>query len=102
LPQALDRFTPDFVAYNAGSDVLANDPLASLTLQPEDLVERDLFVVTEVRKRGIPLAMVLSGGYGPHSWEAHARSIEALVTRFDGEREKGRQGEGEKSRLATA
>ena len=28
-------------------------------------------------------AMVLSGGYGPHSWEAHARSIEGILARFD-------------------
>jgi histone deacetylase 11 len=83
LPQALDRFAPDFVFYNAGSDVLAADPLASLLLTPQDMSERDLYVVTTVRERGIPLAMVLSGGYGPHSWEAHARSIEAILTRFD-------------------
>lgn len=83
LPKALDRYAPDFVVYNAGSDVLETDPLTSLRLRTEEMVERDLYVVTEVRKRNIPLAMVLSGGYGPQSWEAHARSIEALVTRFD-------------------
>jgi hypothetical protein len=27
--------------------------------------------------------MVLSGGYGPASWEAHARSIEGILARFD-------------------
>jgi histone deacetylase 11 len=85
LPAALDRFRPDFVLYNAGSDVLQSDPLARLLLTPEELVERDLYVVTEVRSRGVPLAMVLSGGYGPASWEAHARSLEAILTRFDKE-----------------
>jgi histone deacetylase 11 len=83
LPKALDRFTPDFVVYNAGSDVLETDPLTSLRLRMDEMVERDLYVVTAVRARNIPLAMVLSGGYGPQSWEAHARSIEALVRRFD-------------------
>jgi histone deacetylase 11 len=83
LPAALDRFAPELVVYNAGSDVLASDPLTSLRLTVEEMVERDLYVVTQVRNRNIPLAMVLSGGYGPHSWEAHARSIEALTTRFD-------------------
>jgi histone deacetylase 11 len=99
LPKALDRFAPDFVVYNAGSDVLASDPLTTLQLSVEDMVDRDLYVVTEVRERDIPLAMVLSGGYGPQSWKAHARSIEALVTRFDGagtgDRQKGRSGERE-------
>jgi histone deacetylase 11 len=83
LPKALDRYHPDFVVYNAGSDVLATDPLTRLMLTPDDMVDRDLYVVTEMRERGIPLAMVLSGGYGPLSWEAHARSIEAILTRFD-------------------
>jgi len=29
--------------------------------------------------------MVLSGGYGSLSWEAHARSLEGILTRFDKE-----------------
>lgn len=87
LARALDRFDPEFVVYNAGSDVLGTDPLASLLLTVDQMIDRDLHVVSTVRERGIPLAMVLSGGYGPDSWEAHARSIEALATRFDGEKE---------------
>jgi histone deacetylase 11 len=83
LPTALDRFRPDLVVYNAGSDVLRTDPLSRLLLTVDEMAERDLYVVSEVRKRGVPLAMVLSGGYGPLSWEAHARSIEGILTRFD-------------------
>jgi histone deacetylase 11 len=83
LPVALERFRPDLVVYNAGSDVLASDPLAGLLLTPDGLAERDLLVVSEVRERGVPLAMVLSGGYGPVSWEAHARAIEGILVRFD-------------------
>jgi hypothetical protein len=52
-------------------------------LTADELAERDLHVVTEVRERGLPLALVLSGGYGPASWEAHARSIEGILARFD-------------------
>jgi histone deacetylase 11 len=83
LDAALERLRPEFIIYNAGSDVLITDPLTGLHLTDAELVERDLLVVTTARERGIPLAMLLSGGYGPHSWIAHARSIEALVTRFD-------------------
>jgi histone deacetylase 11 len=83
LPKALERSRPDLVIYNAGSDVLAADPLSWLRLTPEEMAERDLYVVTQVRERGIPLAIVLSGGYGPASWEAHAHSIEGILTRFD-------------------
>jgi histone deacetylase 11 len=85
LPAALERFRPDLVVYNAGSDVLWSDPLSRLLLTAEEMAERDLHVVREVRERGVPLAMVLSGGYGPSSWEAHAHSIEGILVRFDGE-----------------
>jgi histone deacetylase 11 len=83
LPAALERYRPDLVVYNAGSDVLWNDPLSRLFLTVDHLAERDLYVVTEARNRKVPLAMVLSGGYGPDSWEAHARSIEGMLARFD-------------------
>jgi histone deacetylase 11 len=83
LPGALDRYRPDLVVYNAGSDVLWSDPLSHLMLTAEEMAERDLYVVTEVRERSMPLAMVLSGGYGQASWEAHARSIEGVLARFD-------------------
>jgi histone deacetylase 11 len=83
LPRALDRFHPDLVVYNAGSDVLWSDPLSHFMLTAEEMAERDLYVITEVRERKVPLAMVLSGGYGPASWEAHARSIEGILARFD-------------------
>jgi histone deacetylase 11 len=83
LPTVLDRFRPDFVVYNAGSDVLRSDPLARMQLSSADMAERDPYVTTEVRGRGISLTMVLSGGYGLGSWEAYARSIEGILTRFD-------------------
>jgi hypothetical protein len=40
--------------------------------------------VAQVRARGVPLAMVLSGGYGPTSWRAQALSLEGILARFDG------------------
>lgn len=82
LDVALERWRPELIVYNAGSDVLATDPLTDLTLTDAELAERDLLVVSAARDRGIPLAMLLSGGYGPHSWLAHARSIEGILTRF--------------------
>jgi acetoin utilization deacetylase AcuC-like enzyme len=83
LLEALSGEKPDLIVYNAGSDVLETDPLSSLLLSPEDLVERDREVIVAARERNIPVAMVLSGGYGPLSWQAHARSIAEIVRRFD-------------------
>jgi histone deacetylase 11 len=85
LPRALDQLQPQLVVHNAGSDVLSSDPLASFCLTVEQMAERDIYVITEARRRNMPVAMVLAGGYGPLSWEAHARSIEGILTRFDPE-----------------
>ncbi len=83
LPFVLDKIEPDLVFYNAGSDVLVTDPLATLRLTVDDMVRRDLYVVTECRKRSIPLAMALAGGYGPESAIAHTKSIKTLLETFD-------------------
>ena len=83
LPGVLDAVRPDLVVYNAGSDPFVDDPLARFRLSAGDLADRDLLVVTEVRERGVPLAMVLSGGYSARSWEIHADAIEGILTRFD-------------------
>lgn len=83
LPGALDAARPDLVVYNAGSDPYAGDPLAGFRLSAGDLAERDLLVAMEVRDRGVPLAMVLSGGYSSESWKIHADAIEGILTWFD-------------------
>lgn len=69
--------------YNAGSDPFIEDPLTFLRLSRADVADRDLLVATHVRERGIPMAMVLSGGYARDSWRVHADGIEAILTRFD-------------------
>jgi histone deacetylase 11 len=84
LPKALDAVRPDLVIYNAGSDPFVGDALAGFRLSRSDLAERDLMVVSSVRERDIPVAMVLSGGYSAESWAIHADAIEGILTRFDG------------------
>jgi histone deacetylase 11 len=85
LPAALDAVRPDLLIYNAGSDPFIMDPLARFRLAASDLAERDLMVVTMARERGIPVAMVLSGGYSAESWSIHTDGIEGILTRFDRE-----------------
>jgi hypothetical protein len=60
-----------------------DDPMAWFRLIASDLANRDLLVVTEVRKRGIPLAMILSAGSSAESWRIHTDAIEGILTRFD-------------------
>ncbi len=65
--------------YNAGTDVLAGDPLGGLNISASTIKERDLFVVGQLRKRGIPTIMVLSGGYTKQSFQLVADSVIAMI-----------------------
>jgi histone deacetylase 11 len=85
VPSIDERIGPSLVIYNAGSDPFVDDPLTGYRLSARDLAERDLFVVSEVRSRAVPLAMVLSGGYSAQSWKIHADAIKDIITRFDGD-----------------
>ena len=82
LPDILDSFAPDFVFYQAGVDVHREDRLGRLALTDEGIAARDRFVVGEVRRRGLPIASALGGGYGADPRpvaERHARSMIACA-----------------------
>jgi acetoin utilization deacetylase AcuC-like enzyme len=64
---ALRRFRPDQVIISAGQDVLSDDPVGSMNLYPADIGNLTALVREAV---GIPLALVLEGGYGPSHPEA--------------------------------
>jgi acetoin utilization deacetylase AcuC-like enzyme len=63
LPAVMERSEPDMVFYLAGVDVAAGDRFGRLTLTEEGIRKRDRAVIEAVRGRGLPLAIVLAGGY---------------------------------------
>jgi len=63
LPDVFDRARPDLVAYLAGVDVVQGDRFGRLALTREGLAARDRFVLETVKARGLPLLVVLAGGY---------------------------------------
>ena len=63
LVPVLDRVRPHLVFYNAGVDPHAEDRLGRLSLSDRGLEARDRLVIAEVRRRGIPVACVIGGGY---------------------------------------
>ena len=86
LPPLLDRVTPDLVLYQAGVDPHEGDRLGRLALSDTGLEARDRFVVREARRRGIPVASALGGGYGQDGWTVarrHAASILACADEND-------------------
>ena len=64
LPAFLDRVRPALVQYQAGMDPFEDDPVGGIDgITEAFLIERDRFVIEQVRARGIPLVVNLAGGY---------------------------------------
>jgi len=63
FPRLYEEFKPDLVFYVAGADPYEKDQLGGLCLTLEGLRERDFLVLGEARRRRIPVAVVLGGGY---------------------------------------
>lgn len=80
LPQVFTDFTPDFVLYQAGVDPHIDDKLGRLALTDEGLAMRDSFVVSEARRRGLPIASALGGGYGDDPRLVAARHAASMLT----------------------
>jgi acetoin utilization deacetylase AcuC-like enzyme len=60
---ALDEFRPGIIFYVGGADPYCEDQLGGLSLTKKGLMERDRQVFEEARRRGIPVATTLAGGY---------------------------------------
>jgi acetoin utilization deacetylase AcuC-like enzyme len=65
LPVVLDHAAPELAFYVAGVDVAAGDRYGKLALSDEGIRLRDRMVIEAVRGRGVPLVIVLAGGYAP-------------------------------------
>ena len=63
VQQALDSFQPQILFYVGGADPYCKDQLGGLSLTKDGLKKRDRCVFEEARRRGIPVATTLAGGY---------------------------------------
>jgi acetoin utilization deacetylase AcuC-like enzyme len=63
IPRIYNEFRPDLVLYLAGADPYEKDQLGGLALTKAGLKERDKLVIENARRLGIPVAVVLAGGY---------------------------------------
>ncbi|XP_021739027.1 histone deacetylase 2-like isoform X2 [Chenopodium quinoa] len=61
LEVAKQKFDPELVVYNAGTDILDRDPLGCLKISPEGIIKRDEKVFAFAREKGIPILMLTSG-----------------------------------------
>jgi len=83
LSESLELFHPDILYYNAGTDCMKGDPLGRLKLTPSGIIQRDQMVFQLAFESGVPVVMVLSGGYQPTTASVIAESILNLIAHFD-------------------
>jgi acetoin utilization deacetylase AcuC-like enzyme len=80
------RWNPDMVFYLAGADPYVKDKLGRLSLSLEGLQSRDYLVLSECYQREIPVASVMSGGYGKDindTVEIHCNTIRVMKQVFE-------------------
>lgn len=89
LDRALDaldaRFRADLLIYLAGADVYHADRLGRLALTAAGISERDRRVFDYARRRGLPIAVAMAGGYCPRIDEIvaiHFNTVEAAARLF--------------------
>lgn len=79
LPDTLEHFAPDLILYQAGVDPHVDDRLGRLSLTDEGLEARDRAVMREARRRGVPLASTMGGGYGEDRMVVARRHAACMV-----------------------
>lgn len=81
LEVAQSAFQPQLIIYNAGTDILAGDPLGGMLVSPEGVKQRDEMVFRFAKEQNISIVMLTSGGYMKTSAGAIAESIINLSTK---------------------
>ena len=67
------NFIPDLVIYDAAVDVHSRDKLGLLKMTSDGIEARDRYVLSHFKKRQIPIATTIGGGYGETSEEVANR-----------------------------
>jgi histone deacetylase 11 len=83
LTEAINGFQPEFVVYNAGTDILEKDPLGRCSISPNGIIERDAIVFEKCLEKKIPITMLMSGGYQQSNAKIIADSIGNLIKKYD-------------------
>jgi acetoin utilization deacetylase AcuC-like enzyme len=85
LARVLSGPKPDLTIYLAGADPYLGDRLGRLALSKRGLAMRDRHVLRQLRDRGVPVAIVMAGGYADRIEDVvdiHATTVEIALTMF--------------------
>ncbi len=82
LMQALEQSRADLGIYIAGADPFVGDRLGRMALSKQGLLTRDNLVLDRCQTFGLPLAIVMGGGYAPNVQDIvdiHFNTIQAAL-----------------------
>jgi len=83
IPKIVSDFKPELIMYVAGADPYEKDKIGNLALTIEGLKKRDHYVFTQGKNFGIPIAVVLAGGYAVDKEDTvniHYNTIKEAIT----------------------
>ncbi len=86
IPRLMEDFKPDIVFYQSGVDVLATDRLGKLSLTKEGCRARDLMVISQAKRLGLPLVLVMGGGYSENYTtlvNAHCMTYQLVLEHYE-------------------
>ncbi len=63
LLKAIDQSKPALMFYDAGVDIYEHDPLGLLNISFDGIRQRDRLVLETCKRKGLPVATVIGGGY---------------------------------------
>jgi acetoin utilization deacetylase AcuC-like enzyme len=85
LDKVLQQFTPDFIFYQSGVDIIETDKLGKLSVTLSGCKKRDEIVFQIAKQNNIPIVTSMGGGYSPeikHIIEAHANTFRSAQYTF--------------------
>lgn len=85
LDEICSNFTPDFIFFQSGVDVIETDKLGRLALTIPGCKQRDEIVFRLAYENNIPIVASMGGGYSPeikHIIEAHANTFRTAQYTF--------------------
>jgi len=80
LSEVMNGVPYDLAIYVAGADPFVGDTLGRLSVSKAGLMERDVVVLSRLRHAGIPVAIVMGGGYAANiddTVQIHAATVRA-------------------------
>ncbi len=83
LVHSFKTMIPDLIFYVGGADPYREDQLGGLALTMEGLQKRDRLVFEHARKRGIPVASTMAGGYARRVMDTVQIHVNTIVAARD-------------------